>query len=76
MDYKGPSAAINRVAVEQRDKAFNLRSKVRSCTKKANTKAKVDGIENAMIASMNQRPEPTTVGSYGPKQGIRTWKKN
>lgn len=77
MDHQ---TAINITAYAERDKAINVDSKVRACTRKASFKSSVDARTNRMINDIHKsrqpKPEPKqTVGSRGPKQPIRVWRK-
>jgi len=73
--------AVNITAYAERDKAINVDSKVRACTRKAGFKSSVDAMTNRLISDIHRSrqpvPEPTkTVGSRGPKQSIRVWRKS
>lgn len=81
MDYKGPAANVGVPAHASRDKPFNVRSKVRACTRKASFADSVsrrnDSIAHAIDASRRpDQPETQTVGSYGPTQSIRVWRRS
>ena len=72
--------AINITAYAERDKLVNIDSKVRACTRKSSFKASVEARTNRMINDIHRSrqpvPEPTkTVGSLGPHQPIRVWRK-
>lgn len=72
--------AINIVAYAERDKAINIDSKVRAVTRKASFKASVDAQTNRLVSNIHRSrytvAETSTVGTYGPKQSIRIWRKS
>ena len=70
--------AMGIIASAERNKSVNVTSKRRAGTKKASFKMSVDGMNARLAYQLDARPRPKvqTVGSYGPAQSIRVWRKS
>ena len=76
MDHQ---TAVNITAYAERDKLVNIDSKVRACTRKASFKSSVEAMTDRLISDIHNSRRPArsnkTVGSLGPKQGVRVWRR-